>query len=127
MSLPCQSAPYTCVAALCALCTAACAVGPNFKKPAAPEVSSYTARPPGHPSLEDDARLGRAARALVAVDSERRCRIHAEAGRGGAVGTGNDALHHLLRRSGKDRSARAAAAGLLSRSDNGRLGARPAR
>jgi len=45
MSLPCQSAPYTCVAALCALCTAGCAVGPNFKKPAAPEVSGYTANP----------------------------------------------------------------------------------
>ena len=45
MSLPCQSAPYTCVAALCALFTAACAVGPNFKKPAAPEVSGYTANP----------------------------------------------------------------------------------
>jgi NodT family efflux transporter outer membrane factor (OMF) lipoprotein len=45
MSLPCQSAKYTCVAALCALLAAGCAVGPNFKKPAAPEVSGYTASP----------------------------------------------------------------------------------
>ena len=41
MSLSRQSAPSSCFAALCLLCAAGCAVGPNFRKPAAPEVSGY--------------------------------------------------------------------------------------
>jgi NodT family efflux transporter outer membrane factor (OMF) lipoprotein len=45
MSLPCQSALFTCVAALGSLFGAGCAVGPDFKKPAAPEVGGYTATP----------------------------------------------------------------------------------
>jgi hypothetical protein len=34
-----------CIAALALLLIAGCAVGPNFKKPAAPDVSDYTAAP----------------------------------------------------------------------------------
>jgi NodT family efflux transporter outer membrane factor (OMF) lipoprotein len=45
MSLPSQSALFMCIAALGSLFTAGCAVGPDFKKPAAPEVSGYTATP----------------------------------------------------------------------------------
>ena len=45
MSLPCQSAPIACVVALGLLFAAGCAVGPDFKKPAAPAVSGYTATP----------------------------------------------------------------------------------
>src|SRR5262249_6332650 len=45
MSLPCQSALIACVVALSSLFAAGCAVGPDFKKPAAPEVSGYTATP----------------------------------------------------------------------------------
>ncbi len=45
MTLSCQSAPSTCIAALCSLFAAGCAVGPDFKKPAAPEVGGYTASP----------------------------------------------------------------------------------
>ncbi len=44
MSLFSQSALVTC-AALGSLWAAGCAVGPDFKKPAAPEVSGYTATP----------------------------------------------------------------------------------
>ena len=36
------------IAALALLCVAGCAVGPNFKKPAAPDVSDYTAAPLSH-------------------------------------------------------------------------------
>ena len=45
MSLPRQSSLSTCVALLCVLFAGGCAVGPDFKKPAAPEVSGYTATP----------------------------------------------------------------------------------
>jgi NodT family efflux transporter outer membrane factor (OMF) lipoprotein len=45
MSLPSQSALLACVATLGSLLVADCAVGPNFKKPAAPEVNGYTASP----------------------------------------------------------------------------------
>jgi NodT family efflux transporter outer membrane factor (OMF) lipoprotein len=44
MSLPCKSAPSSGVAAL-GLLLAGCAVGPNFKKPAAPDVTGYTPMP----------------------------------------------------------------------------------
>ena len=43
--LPSQSAPLACVATLGGLFAAGCAVGPNFKKPAAPDVNGYTASP----------------------------------------------------------------------------------
>jgi NodT family efflux transporter outer membrane factor (OMF) lipoprotein len=39
------SFPFTIVAAGASLFFAACAVGPNFRKPAAPDISSYTATP----------------------------------------------------------------------------------
>jgi NodT family efflux transporter outer membrane factor (OMF) lipoprotein len=45
MSLPFQSVLFTGLAALCSLFAAGCAVGPNFKKPAAPGVGSYTTSP----------------------------------------------------------------------------------
>ena len=45
MSLPRQPALPTCVAALGALLATGCAVGPDFKQPAAPEVNGYTAAP----------------------------------------------------------------------------------
>ena len=45
MSLPCQSALSTCVAALCALFAAGCAVGPDFSKPTAPNVDAYAVSP----------------------------------------------------------------------------------
>ena len=45
MSLPPQSILFTCLAALGWLLAAGCAVGPDFKKPAPPEVSGYTASP----------------------------------------------------------------------------------
>jgi NodT family efflux transporter outer membrane factor (OMF) lipoprotein len=41
----CKSHVPPFIAALAALMTAGCAVGPNFKEPAAPEVSDYTAAP----------------------------------------------------------------------------------
>src|SRR6185437_2815727 len=44
MSVPSQSA-LLCVAALGASLLSGCAVGPDFKKPAAPGVTSYTATP----------------------------------------------------------------------------------
>lgn len=47
MSLLSQSALSTCAVALGCLFAAGCAVGPDFKKPAAPEVNGYTASPPG--------------------------------------------------------------------------------
>jgi NodT family efflux transporter outer membrane factor (OMF) lipoprotein len=45
MILPRQSAILAAVASLTALLAAGCAVGPNFKRPAAPEVGGYTASP----------------------------------------------------------------------------------
>jgi NodT family efflux transporter outer membrane factor (OMF) lipoprotein len=45
MTLPCQPALFVRVAALGSLFLAACAVGPDFKKPAAPDVSGYTSGP----------------------------------------------------------------------------------
>ena len=45
MTLLRQPAAVTCAAALTALLAAGCAVGPNFRQPAAPEVSGYTASP----------------------------------------------------------------------------------
>src|SRR6516162_7305764 len=45
MSLPRQSSLSTCVALLCVLFAGGCAVGPDFKKPAAPEVSGYSTSP----------------------------------------------------------------------------------
>ena len=45
MSLLCKSARFMCLATLGSLLAAGCAVGPDFKKPAAPEVSGYTASP----------------------------------------------------------------------------------
>src|SRR5882757_7723698 len=45
MNLPGQSVLRTCVAVLSMLLAAGCAVGPNFKKPAAPQVDGYTASP----------------------------------------------------------------------------------
>ena len=45
MSRPRLSAILSRVASLTALLAAGCAVGPNFKPPAAPEVSEYTAKP----------------------------------------------------------------------------------
>ena len=45
MSLICKSRVLPCIAALGMLLNAGCAVGPNFKKPAAPDVSDYTAPP----------------------------------------------------------------------------------
>jgi len=40
-----QSVSFACAAALASLLAAGCAVGPNFKKPAAPTVTDYTATP----------------------------------------------------------------------------------
>jgi NodT family efflux transporter outer membrane factor (OMF) lipoprotein len=45
MSLTRNSRVLPCIAALALLLTAGCAVGPDFKKPAAPDVSDYTASP----------------------------------------------------------------------------------
>lgn len=45
MSLPRQPAILAALASLTALLAAGCAVGPNFKRPAAPEVGGYTASP----------------------------------------------------------------------------------
>ena len=45
MSLPSQSALLACLATLGSLFVAGCAVGPNFKQPAAPDVDSYAASP----------------------------------------------------------------------------------
>ena len=45
MTLTCKSRALRCVAAFNLCLLAACAVGPNFKKPAVPEVSDYTPAP----------------------------------------------------------------------------------
>jgi NodT family efflux transporter outer membrane factor (OMF) lipoprotein len=45
MSLPCKSRVLPVIAALVSLLAVGCAVGPNFKKPAAPDVTEYTAQP----------------------------------------------------------------------------------
>ncbi len=45
LSLSSQLPALTCVAAIGSLVAGGCAVGPDFKKPAAPEVRSYTAAP----------------------------------------------------------------------------------
>ena len=45
MSLTCNSRLLPFIAALGLLLVAGCAVGPNFKRPAAPDVSGYTAQP----------------------------------------------------------------------------------
>src|SRR5271165_712877 len=45
MNLICRSRVHPLLLALALLPIAACAVGPNFKKPAAPDVSDYTAQP----------------------------------------------------------------------------------
>src|SRR5215472_10749539 len=45
MSPSCKSALLPGVAAVGLLLSASCAVGPDFKKPAAPEVSGYTPAP----------------------------------------------------------------------------------
>jgi outer membrane protein TolC len=45
MSLPCHSVLFAGLAALCSLFAAGCAVGPDFKKPSAPDVGSYSASP----------------------------------------------------------------------------------
>jgi NodT family efflux transporter outer membrane factor (OMF) lipoprotein len=46
MSLTCKSRMLPFVAAAALLASAGCAVGPNFKKPAAPEGAAYTENPP---------------------------------------------------------------------------------
>jgi NodT family efflux transporter outer membrane factor (OMF) lipoprotein len=45
MSLTCKSRPLTLNAVLSLIALAGCAVGPNFKKPAAPDTSAYTPSP----------------------------------------------------------------------------------
>ncbi len=45
MSLPCKSPVLPVIAVLVSLLAVGCAVGPNFKKPAAPDVTEYTAEP----------------------------------------------------------------------------------
>ena len=45
MTLSGQTVSFACAAALGSLLAAGCAVGPNFKKPAAPSVTDYTATP----------------------------------------------------------------------------------
>jgi NodT family efflux transporter outer membrane factor (OMF) lipoprotein len=45
MSLSCKSGVLPCIAAITLSSFAGCAVGPNFKKPAAPDVGEYTASP----------------------------------------------------------------------------------
>jgi NodT family efflux transporter outer membrane factor (OMF) lipoprotein len=46
MSRPFQSAPFACVAALASLLAAGCAVGPDYRTPAPPDVGGYAATPP---------------------------------------------------------------------------------
>src|ERR1017187_6866883 len=46
MSLTCKSRVLPFIAAPALLLIAGCAVGPNFKRPTAPDVSDYTAHPP---------------------------------------------------------------------------------
>src|SRR5271154_1255187 len=46
MNLTAKSRAPPCIAALVLLLIAACAVGPNFKRPAAPDVGDFTAQPP---------------------------------------------------------------------------------
>jgi NodT family efflux transporter outer membrane factor (OMF) lipoprotein len=45
MTLTCETRVPLCAAALSLLLAAGCAVGPNFKKPAAPDVDGYTSHP----------------------------------------------------------------------------------
>src|SRR5579863_235627 len=45
MRMPLRLTPFTCLAALSSLFAAGCAVGPDFKKPAAPGVNGYSASP----------------------------------------------------------------------------------
>ena len=45
MSLPCKSRVLPVITVLMSLLAVGCAVGPNFKKPAAPDVTEYTAQP----------------------------------------------------------------------------------
>ena len=45
MTLTCQLRPLRFIAALSLSLTAGCAVGPNFKKPAPPDVADYTVNP----------------------------------------------------------------------------------
>ncbi len=45
MSLTCKTRVARCAAALCLLLVAGCAVGPDFKRPAAPDVDGYTPHP----------------------------------------------------------------------------------
>jgi NodT family efflux transporter outer membrane factor (OMF) lipoprotein len=45
MSLTCKSRVPPCIAAVASLLITGCAAGPNFKKPDAPDVGGYTARP----------------------------------------------------------------------------------
>ena len=52
--------PWTLLASLALLITAGCAVGPNFKKPAAPNIPGYTPTPPTTTSSSPDITGGQA-------------------------------------------------------------------
>jgi NodT family efflux transporter outer membrane factor (OMF) lipoprotein len=68
MTLTCKSRVPPAIAALSLLLTAACAVGPDFKKPAAPDVSDYTARPLSSTVAGSDAPGGEAQRFAKGTD-----------------------------------------------------------
>ena len=62
MSLTCQSRPLRFIAALSLSLTAGCAVGPNFKKPAPPDVADYTGSPLSNTVATDNLPGGEAQR-----------------------------------------------------------------
>jgi NodT family efflux transporter outer membrane factor (OMF) lipoprotein len=68
MSLTCHLHAPRCIAALSLLLIAGCAVGPNFKKPAAPDVSDYTGSPLSNTAATDNLPGGEAQRFAKAGD-----------------------------------------------------------
>ena len=64
----CKSHVPSMIAALAALLGAGCAVGPNFKKPAPPEVSGYTAAPPADTIGTPDVVAGQPQRFAAGAD-----------------------------------------------------------
>lgn len=66
--LTCRFRVVLCIAALALLLITGCAVGPNFKRPPAPDVSDYTARPLSSTVTSADVSGGEAQRFAKGVD-----------------------------------------------------------
>ena len=68
MTLTCKSRVLPFVAALALLFIAGCAVGPNFKRPAAPDVGDYTASPLSSTVTSTNVAAGEAQRFAKGID-----------------------------------------------------------